>query len=1250
MKKIRRIHFALFCILIISLNQNLQAQTFDWAKSQGGTSSDIALDVVTDAAGNVYTVGYFSGTVDFDPSGVTQNLVSAGAQDIFVSKLNSTGALVWVLRFGAANNDVANGIALDPSGNILITGSFLNIVDFDPGAGVVTLNNASGSSGSDIYVLKLTANGNFVWVKQFGGNVENQVGNKITTDAAGNVYSTGVSRAVIDFDPGPGTANLGVAGTSPSFYVSKLDVNGNYVWAKVMGTSGSLAYGLDIEVSSVGDVYSCGYFGGTIDFDPGAGSYSQTSPTNNGFVHKFDVNGNYVWAKTVGGSSNNQFNSIVLAQNKVFVAGYFASTGDFDPGPSVVNMTAAGGADVLIESFDFNGNYVWVKKLGGAAEDWAYSISTDGVGGIYSTGFFTASGDFDPGAGTATLSAVGLRDVFISKLDFYGNYQWAQQIGGTATDQGLGIHVGPTGSVHTTGYYGATGDFDNTAGISTLTNAGSNDIFTQKMSQCLTPPAPVNTTANMQTICTNSNIALSVSGFGTIGWYTDPTGGTYIGGGSSYTTPNLTATTTYYVQDSVCGPSSRTPITVTVNALPTTPTITAGGPTTICAGGSVTLTSTAGTSYLWSTGATAASINVTTAGIYSVQVNDASGCQSISSSGTTVTVNALPAQPIITAGGPTTFCTGGSVTLTASSGSGYLWSDGSMSPSINVSSTSTYTVQVTNAAGCQSVASLPTIVTVNTLPNAPIISPNAPTTFCDGGTVNLASSAGITYLWSNGATTSAIDLTTSGTFTVQITGPNGCQSLPSAPTTVIVNPNPIVSSGTVSNPTSCIVDNGSIQVNGSETGTLSWSGTASGSLTGVTLPITIPSLGDGSYIITFTNASTCVSNTVNVSLSAPSAPAAPTINAGGSTTFCEGGSVTLTATTGTTYLWSNGATSASIVASTADNYTVTITDASGCSSPSSAATTVNVNPLPVIATGTLVNPASCLVNDGSIEITGNETGDLAWTGTASGSLTGVTLPTTISNLGAGSYDFTFTNSLGCVSLSLNSILAAPTTPATPIISGSGPLSFCEGGSVTLSSTAATSYLWSNGETTQDILVDADGTFSVIVTNTDGCSSLSSLITTVSEDVMPDLGVTESNNVLTATQTGATYQWVDCDNSNQPIAGATSQTFTPTVNGNYAVVVDQGACSGTSTCTAITTIGIEENSSLIEISLQPNPTMKDVTIISNSTIDRVEIYATSGELVQTEMKNNFSVETLSRGMYLVKVYSEKGINTLRLIKE
>jgi hypothetical protein len=256
MKNLRIKHFGLGWLFIISFVQNLQAQTFDWAKNQGGTSSDVATDIVTDDAGNVYTVGYFSGTVDFDPSGAVQNLTSAGLQDIFVSKLDAAGSLVWVHRFGSVNNDVANGIALDPFGNILITGGFYATFDVDPGPGVFNLSNLTGS---DIYVLKLTTNASFVWAKQFGGNNDNQIGNKVTTDAAGNVYSTGQSIGSIDFDPGAGTAMKGVAGTTnTNFYVSKLDVNGNYVWAQAMGTAGSGGYGLDIAVSSTNQVYSCG--------------------------------------------------------------------------------------------------------------------------------------------------------------------------------------------------------------------------------------------------------------------------------------------------------------------------------------------------------------------------------------------------------------------------------------------------------------------------------------------------------------------------------------------------------------------------------------------------------------------------------------------------------------------------------------------------------------------------------------------------------------------------------------------------------------------------------------------------------------------------------------------------------------------------------------------------------------------------------------------------------------------------------
>lgn len=721
------------------------------------------------------------------------------------------------------------------------------------------------------------------------------------------------------------------------------------------------------------------------------------------------------------------------------------------------------------------------------------------------------------------------------------------------------------------------------------------------------------------------------------------------------TTASINATTagTYTVQitnAAGCQSVASLGTSVTVNALPAQPTITAGGPTTFCDGGSVTLTSSAGTSYFWSNGASSTSTTITTSGTYTVQVSNAFGCMSIPSAGTTVTVNTLPAQPTITAGGPTTFCQGGSVNLSSSSGTSYLWSDGSMSSSINPSSTGTYTVQVTNAAGCQSIASAPITVTVNSLPNAPIISPSGPTTFCEGGTVNLASSAGITYLWSNGSTNFSIDVTSSGTFTAQITGPNGCLSPASAPTTVIVNPNPTISLGTVTNPTSCTVGNGFIQVNGSGTGDLSWTGTANGTMNGSTLPTTISGLMNGSYQVSLEDANGCTSNILTTVLTAPSAPAAPTISANGPTTFCAGGSVTLTSSAGTSYLWSTGETTSSIVVTADDDYTVSITDAGGCSSPASLAFSVTVNPLPIITVGTVNDPSSCTTSDGSIEINGLGTGDLSWSGTAVGSVSGVTLPYTVSGLANGTYNFEFTDGNGCASIEITETLTLPSAPATPTITPGGTTSICEGDVVTLTSSAGDSYLWSNGETTQAIEVSDAGTYTVVITDLSGCVSPTSNGTTVIVNSIPVATTSVSGITITAGPAAATYQWIDCNNANEEINGATSQFYTPTANGSYAVIVTTNGCADTSDCVIITSVGLTDINSNMEMNLQPNPSSDMVKVVCDQPIVEVLIYSMTGELVQVEHKPEFSVSDLSTGVYMVKVKTNEGIGNIRFVKQ
>ena len=236
---------------------------------------------------------------------------------------------------------------------------------------------------------------------------------------------------------------------------------------------------------------------------------------------------------------------------------------------------------------------------------------------------------------------------------------------------------------------------------------------------------------------------------------------------------------------------------LTVNTTPVAPTISAGSSTTFCSGGSVILTSSSASGNTWSTGATTQSITVSSGGTYTVSVNNGT-CTSATSAGTTVTVNALPATPTISAGSSTTFCSGGSVTLTSSAGTTYLWSTGATTPSISPTTSGSYTVQVTNANGCQSSASLATVVTVNTLPTVSFtLQPGA--TACSNTDVTYTTQASQTnYVWSipgvlntdytitSGGTTLSNTVTlkwlTSGskTVTVNYTNSSGCPAAASS--------------------------------------------------------------------------------------------------------------------------------------------------------------------------------------------------------------------------------------------------------------------------------------------------------------------------------------------------------------------------------------------------------------------------------------------------------------------------------------
>jgi hypothetical protein len=451
---------------------------FRWAKSLGGSSVDQGNSISVDGSGNIYTTGTFDGTVDFDPGAGTMTLTSAGSNDIFVSKLDTGGNFLWAKRFGGSGSDTAYGISVDGSGNVYTTGNFTGTADFDPGAGTTNLTSADGP---DIFVSKLDAGGNFLWVKRLGGSSSRDIATSISVDGSGNVYTTGIFDGTADFDPGAGTTTLTRAG-SDDIFISKLDTGGNLLWAKSLGGSGS-DVATDISVDGSGNVYTTGNFTGIADFDPGVGTFTlATGGITNIFLSKLDTTGNFVRAQQVtSGSLGTHSRSVVDGVGNVYTTGNFTGTVDFDPGAGTTNLTSAGSTDIFVSKLDAGGNFVWAKRLGGNSDDGATDISVDSSGNVYTTGTFRSVADFDPGAGTTNLTSAGSTDIFVSKLDAGGNFLWAKRLGGNSDDGATDISVDSSGNVYTTGTFRSVADFDPGASMTNLTSAGDTDIFVSKL-------------------------------------------------------------------------------------------------------------------------------------------------------------------------------------------------------------------------------------------------------------------------------------------------------------------------------------------------------------------------------------------------------------------------------------------------------------------------------------------------------------------------------------------------------------------------------------------------------------------------------------------------------------------------------------------------------------------------------------------------------------------------------------------------
>ncbi|MCB0464004.1 MAG: T9SS type A sorting domain-containing protein [Flavobacteriaceae bacterium] len=606
-----------------------------------------------------------------------------------------------------------------------------------------------------------------------------------------------------------------------------------------------------------------------------------------------------------------------------------------------------------------------------------------------------------------------------------------------------------------------------------------------------------------QNICEGQSVTLTASGGNTYLWNTGET--------TQSITVTPSTTSTYTVTAFIGTESDTDDVIVTVNEIPTA---NAGTDQTICEGETITLTATGGSSYLWNTGATSASINVSpnSTTTYSVTVTQ-NGCTDIDE--VLVTVNS---SPTANAGNDISILEGDSTTLSASGGNTYLWSTGETTQSITVNPNTTTTYSVTAFMnGCEDTDSV--IVTVNA---QVVANAGEDVTICENASTTLTASGGTDYLWNTGETTQSITVSPSTTTTYSVTVSNA-NSSDTDSVVVTVNPNPTANAGT----DVTISEGESTTLTASGGGTYLWS-------TGeTTQSITVSPNTTTSYTVTvFING--CEDSDDVIVIVENSQVVA---NAGEDVTICENASTTLTASGGTDYLWNTGETTQSITVgpSTTTTYSVTVSNANSSDTDS---VIVTVNPNPTANAGVDVT-----ISEGeSVTLTASGGNNYIWsTGETTQNITVSPNATTT---------YTVIAILNGCEDSDDVIVNVETDQV--VANAGADVDICEGYSVTLTASGGTDYLWSTGETTQSIIVSPNSTttYTVIVSN-----ESSSDTDDVTVDVNPVPEVTVSNdttilegNYITLSASGANnYEW--SNGATQPnIAVSPSVTTTYVVTG------------------------------------------------------------------------------------------------------
>jgi Leucine-rich repeat (LRR) protein len=426
-----------------------------------------AQDVKMDAAGFVYVTGYFKGICDFDPSTGETTLTADGDQDIFFAKYTPGGALAFVQRI--AGTDDASGVDIDVngSGKIIVTGTFRTDVTFDPDGSPQPYGSLGGS---DIFIARFDGtSGAFEEAFTLGGPLDDFPG-ELSVNGT-DLYITGSFQAIMDFDPSGGSADLMASGSGSDPFILKLSNFNTFGWVKHL--PGPALRNMVLQGSNL---FLSGEYSETVDFDPSAAQLNLT-PTgdDDGWVSKYDLNGNMLWTKTFGGSNTERiFDMAAGPGGDIYLTGAFKGTVDFNPGAGVTQLISTSNSeDAYLSKFDTNGNLLWARAWGGAGYDEGNSVIALTSDRVFVAGDYqNAPIDLDPGVGTTIIPNNGNYDVFLSYFSGTGTFNQGFGYGGSSPDDyevGLLESNGDNLFVAYGDYSGKV-DFDPTTDFSGLEN------------------------------------------------------------------------------------------------------------------------------------------------------------------------------------------------------------------------------------------------------------------------------------------------------------------------------------------------------------------------------------------------------------------------------------------------------------------------------------------------------------------------------------------------------------------------------------------------------------------------------------------------------------------------------------------------------------------------------------------------------------------------------------------------------------